>query len=414
MPVWENRITSAFLDRFEGKNNEMRLRSVSIFPDFDGASAGEKESYLEAAEALEQKNLLILNWEKRGKGERLKTLVCPDIKKLFEAAGRKNPVLEAGEIRAFIKEKISMPEKARSHEKMFLFLDYLAENFKAADAKRGMDSAAISDFICLAENYSDIQKLKNITTRALSIQLYNDSKRLEYLLEFISPFLSRAKKEGVPIPDFSFLERSFPATMISGKLVFEFAPVELEYSPPLLNERGIILGLPFQSALEIQNIKTIEPKEKPAVLTIENKETFYALASGGGAGSSFGINNYDCCLYSGGYPNRAVSAVIRLLASSGFSFFHAGDLDADGILILQNIKDIAEKPVSPLCMDAATFNRYLLWSKPAGSALSRLESIREETRAIPGIAELICRIEETGRCVEQEIIDYRLTQASAC
>jgi hypothetical protein len=113
-------------------------------------------------------------------------------------------------------------------------------------------------------------------------------------------------------------------------------------------------------------------------------------------------------LYTGGYPNQAAAAVIRVLAASGFRFYHAGDLDPDGILILQHIRDLAGQPVTPVRMDAAAFDRYLFSARPlTGAMLRQLEKIREDTRAIPGLAGLVRRIEETSRGVEQEIIDYR-------
>jgi hypothetical protein len=59
-------------------------------------------------------------------------------------------------------------------------------------------------------------------------------------------------------------------------------------------------------------------------------------------------------------------------------------------------------------MDAATFDAYLECGKKLEpSILKRTALISEKTRAIPGMAELIQRIEETGMGVEQEIIDYR-------
>ena len=140
-------------------------------------------------------------------------------------------------------------------------------------------------------------------------------------------------------------------------------------------------------------------------MIIENKETFYALGSPRKSGVEL---PYDCFLYAGGYRNQAVAALIRLLAASGFCLYHAGDLDPDGILILQNIRDTAEWPVTPVLMNAAVFDRYLPWSRPLGKGVLRqLDKIRADTRAIPGIAELIRRIAETGCGVEQEIVDYR-------
>jgi hypothetical protein len=210
------------------------------------------------------------------------------------------------------------------------------------------------------------------------------------------------------VPALSFLERSLPDAMISGKIIFEYQNGSL---PPLINAAGLILGFPLQSAGSIRSIKTIDEKDAPAVLTIENKETFYALGDpqnrAQGERPDRGLSRYDCFLYTGGYLNRAASALIKILAASGFRFDHARDLDPDGILILQNIRDIAEKPVSPLGMDAAVFDRYLPWARPlTGTILNQLRKIREDTRAIPGLADLIRRIEDTGRGVEQEIIDY--------
>jgi len=122
---------------------------------------------------------------------------------------------------------------------------------------------------------------------------------------------------------------------------------------------------------------------------------------------------YDCFLYVGGYPNRAASALIKILSDSGFAFQHAGDLDPDGILILQNVMDIAQKPVSPVRMDADTFDKYRPWARTLDKPkLQQIKKIRKETIGIPGIASLLRRMEETGLGVEQEIIDYRYLHAN--
>jgi hypothetical protein len=402
---WEKEIAGAFISRYmvsagqDGKDgrNVMRLRSVSIFPGFEDASPDEKESYLEAAEALERKGLLDLKWEKRGRGERLKTLNCGDIGKLFEAAGGKNPHIEAGKIRTILENKILAPKNKAADTD--LFLRYLSEKICPSEIARGVDVRAVEDFVCLLEFLSVPESNVNITTRALSVFLYNDSKRLENLLGLFNPLLSQAKKQEIPVPRFSFLERSFPDTMISGQIVFEYGD-----EAPLVNTSGLILGLPLSSAGKIRTVRTIGAGKHPSVLTVENKETFYAL----GEARKGGVSRYDCFLYTGGYPNQAAAAMIRTLAGSGFQFYHAGDLDPDGILILQNIRDIAGQTVTPVRMDVPAFNRYLFFARTlAKAALRQLEKIREDTRAIPGLDGLIRRIEETGRGVEQEIIDYR-------
>jgi hypothetical protein len=416
MNGWEEEIAGAFLSRYlvssgqDGKDerNAMRLRSVSIFPGFDKAAPDEKESYLEAAEALERKGLLSLKWEKRGEGERLKTLSCGDMGKLFEAAGGKNPRIEAEEIRTLLGNKILALENPRPTGRSMpanqaagpaSFLRYLSERVCLSEIARGVDGRAVEDFVCLLEFLSVPESSLNITTRALSVFLYNDSKRLENLLGLFNPLLSQAQKQEIPVPPLSFLERSFPDTMISGKIVLEY-----DDKDPLVNAAGLILGIPLSSAGKIRAVRTIAARECPAVLTVENKETFYAL----GENRKGGVSRYDCFLYTGGYPNQAAAAMIRILAGSGFRFYHAGDLDPDGILILQHVGDIAGKAVTPVRMDPAAFDRYLFFARTlAKTTLRQLEKIREDTRAIPDLAGLIRRIEETGRGVEQEIIDYR-------
>ncbi|MDR1307609.1 MAG: DUF2399 domain-containing protein [Treponema sp.] len=438
---WERKIIEAFTDRYFAsaplgeaeERNAIRLRSVSIFPGFNAAPADEKESYLEAAEALEKKGLVNLVWERRGRGERLKTLACGDFEKLFEETDRRYPRTEAEEVRALLAEKAAelrrrFPrERTAEAEKALNFLDRFSRRFDSRKVGRGLGLQKVSDFVRLLEFLFRPEELEKITTRALSILLYRDSKYLENLLELFAPVLAEAQKsmtESGPSneteknspPDFSFLERSYPETMISGRIVGEYR----SGAEPLVNAAGLILGFPLESAEALASVRPLgeslpagnrdsgEKPAPPAVLTIENKETFYALGSPQKYGTGGSLSRYSCFLYTGGYPNRAAAALIRVLSASGFCFYHAGDLDPDGILILQNVMDIAQRPVLPFRMDAAVFDRYLPWSRfLPKTVLRQMEKIREDTAVSPGLAGLIGRIEATGRGVEQEIINYR-------
>ncbi|MDR3193071.1 MAG: DUF2220 family protein [Treponema sp.] len=423
MNGWEKKITGAFISRYAVSapraeaaglyKNSMRLRSASIFPDFDQAEPDEKESYLEAAESLERKGLVSLSWEKREKGERLKTIACVNMEKLFEESGAVEPRRKAESIRLLFRKKLmsldrkTVPAGGVSGEKTIAFLEYLAEQFSSREVKWDMDLKAAEDFASLLDIFLSPGNSGNMTTRALSVSLYNDSKRMETILDLFGPALSQAQKQGIPLPDFSFLERSFPEVLISGGISLEYLNRDL---PPLVNAAGLILGLPAESIGEIRSVRTITRRKPPRILTVENKETFYVLGDPRNYGS--GRSRYDCFLYTGGYPNKAAAALIRILAASGFRFSHAGDLDPDGILILQNIMDIAERPVSPLGMDAPTFDRYLPLARPLNKImLGQIQKIRKDTGAIPELSALIRRIEETGRGVEQEIIDYRQVSA---
>jgi hypothetical protein len=425
MTNWEKKIIDAFESHYfasvhaTGTGDDrgvLRLRSFVFFPDFDTVSFDEKVSYLEAAESLERKGIIKLNWEKHGKGERLKTLICEKFEMLFKEAGKPFPETEAEKIRAMLGAKAeavaktiaeaakeaAFNEKTAQAEKVIALLEFFSINFGPREIGHGLTQNTMEDFVRLLEFYSNTAQLENITTRALSILLYRDSKHLEYLLELCNPLLSRAEKK-VSVPDFSFLERSYPETMIAGKIIIEYKGGKT----PLVNSEGHILGIPLENAEEIEAITLVSKKDK-TVLTIENKETFYALGNPQKHDASKELSRFDCFLYAGGYSNRAAAALVHILAASGFSFYHAGDLDPDGILILQHIHDIAEKPVTPLRMDAATFDKYLSWARTLSKPmLHQIKKIRDETRAIPQLAGLLRRIEETGMGVEQEIVDYR-------
>jgi len=409
MSGWKTKIVDALIEHYFASKEEvktLRLRSSVFFPDFNTVNPDEKESYLEAAEFLESKGIVELRWEKRDKGERLRTISCENFEALFTEAGKPYPKTEAENIKNILAAKVNELKNKQSNsqtEKNILLLEYFSHNFGYREIGQGFNQKIIEDFIRYLEYSYDSVKLNKITIRALSILLYNDSKRLENILSLCTPLVSRAKNN-ISIPDFHFPDRSYPEAMISGKLIFEYK----NSNTPLINTEGVILIFPLESVQTFFGIKTVTEKPEKRVLTIENKETFYALASPQNDDTSRNLSQYDCFLFVSGYPNSAVAALIKILATSCFSFYHAGDLDPDGILILQNIQDIAQRPVTPIRMDVSTFNKYQQWARPlTKTMLSQAKKIREETRKISGLENLLERIEETGLGVEQEIIDYR-------
>ncbi|MDR3166940.1 MAG: DUF2220 family protein [Treponema sp.] len=455
LTLWEKRIIDAFIERYPSSAAAapdtaarlLRLRPDRIFPGIDRALPDDKESFLEAAESLEGRGLLNLIWTRHRKGEVLSSLACRDPELLYELAGKPSPKTIAEKVRAAARclALEAGPEEAT-------LFSFLAEKVTPLDAAGGIDVTAAMDLAHLirflfngdkphrgkprpgpspdldadrgpARQENPLKRkiqsmpdngsrLPGITTRALSTALYGDSKRLEALTALFNPLLARARRQGIVFPDFSFLDRSYPETFIAGKIALDFgensAPTGAGSAgkgenagareTPLVNAGGSILGLPLETILKLRRIRPLTGEA--TLLTIENKETFFAL-------SEF-LPGYSCFLYTGGHPNRAVRALVSLLAESGFRFSHAGDLDPDGILILQELSEIAGKPIRPLRMDAATFDRYLEYGrKLEPSTVKRTALINEETRSIPGMAKLIRRIEERETGVEQEIIDYR-------
>ena len=257
MTFWENKIVNAFIGHYFAsapdplaltveERSSLRIRTAVFFPDFDSAHPDEKESYLEAAESLERKGIIRLNWEKRSKGERLKTLSCENFEGLFEEAGKPFPETEAEEIKEMLKAKLktigkspaSSPSADAETKKVISILKFFSIHFGPHEIGQGFNRRVMEEFARLLIFCSNPAQTENITTRALSIQLYRDSKRLEYLLTFCKPLLLRMEKI---VPDLSFLERSYPETMIAGKIIVEIK----NQKTPMVNVGGNILGFPL-------------------------------------------------------------------------------------------------------------------------------------------------------------------------
>jgi hypothetical protein len=428
MTRWEERIAAVFAGRFPrssaaekpGDSRPFRLTAEQLYPGFVSGSPDEKESFLEAAESLERRGLAHIRWAPRRKGEVLASLIFPDPEAFFAFMGKPSPSVLAAEARqtAALYTAESAPDEVVPYTGLFRFL---AANIKPIDAIRGIDQTAVRDFSKLAVYLGNSDAIHTdpgtvrgtdgiaagrLTIRALSIALYADSKRLEEIVSLFARLLSAAESRGIPVPELSLLDRSFPETMITGKLRFFFAGEDGAEIPPMENTAGAVIGLPLASVTRILKITPLEPCQSPSVLMVENKETFYTLAAAL-------LPQYDAILYTAGHPNRAVRALTGVLANSGFSFCHAGDLDIDGILILQELTAMAGKPVKPVKMDGKTFEKYRCYGRSLeASMLRRAVLVNEQTRKIPGIAELISLIEETGLGVEQEIINYQCSEQS--
>ena len=391
----------------------LRITPEKSFADVLTAGPDAYESFLEAAERLEADGIISLAWKRFRKGEELASITLRDAEALFRRLDRPLPSNEAERAREAARNEADRVGKERPDDGASrAFFAWLADNVRTRDATdNGRDpdlERAIADFARLAEALNVYAKdgfLSGITPRALSIRLFSDSKRIEAILAELAPLVSRARRSGVTVPDTSAVERNFPETLVAGPLAFSLRDGDAGASAKLGNPTGCVIGIPLVTAANIARVQSIEPdarraSARPLLVSVENLETFYALATDD-------CPVADAFLYAGGHPNRAVQRLLAAFARSGFTICHAGDLDPEGILILQEIMDASGIPVTPLKMDAATFDACLPHSRELEkTALSRVIMIRDATRAIPGIEALLGRILATGRGVEQEIIEY--------
>ena len=410
MTSFEKQIISSFFERYVNSSanpgKRIFIPADKVFQEFGTASPDEKESFLEAAASLERRGIFRLRWlKKRGK-QAIRDLECINVDALFRLAGKPFPKAIAKQVKKAA-EAMNGEDYAPCCKEL---LNFIAEKVTLTEIERGVDRKGFKDFAKLikmlyengnvshkpASRGSPYSVPDGMTPRALSVTLYNDATRLNVVVKLFSRILNRAERRGIFIPDLSFLVPSFPETLVSGKIAIHFA----ETKTPLANATGSIIGLPLETVKKMKSISVMKNGKKtetPSVLTVENKETFYVLANS---------NIHTAILYTGGYPSRAVTALMQIFEISGFDFFHAGDVDPDGILILQELQKSVEKTIVPVCMDSATFHKYRKHGRKLGKAINNLRFISDEMRSVEGIQDLISLIETTNLGIEQEFIDY--------
>lgn len=356
-------------------------------------------AFLEAMEALERDGILTLHWARRRIGDDLVSAELADAAALYRELGRLTPEEEAGRLAACA-EALVAGARTRGDT---VAADILARMAILPDIEpAGLEDAA--RFLATAPAIRN-----TLPIRALSVRLFRDSKRLEAILPHIESAVGGSADLELP-------ERSFPEVNVAGSVLLRFR------DGSSWNVGGRILNIALETVLDIEAIVPVAccmddaesgTGSRPGrAVTVENKETFYGFARtlhsrerGMAAIALSGGFDLDLVVLTGGRPNRAVAALLSLLASCGWNVRHAGDLDPDGIAILGDVHALCG--ALPLAMDSPTFALYADCARPlSDSILARLRLLDARTLALPGIASLADSIREAESGVEQEVIDY--------
>ncbi len=389
----------------DSKSAQLRIQVERVFARELSAGPDRRESFLEALENLARLGIFSLQWKRFREGEELSSISLIDSEALFKRLNLPHPLSECASAReaalAIAGRAGSAGDAGTLHDSFNWLADALEPSFCYAKLRPLSLSKRLMDLDLLLQSqtiYAPRGFLEGISLRALSIKLFSNSKYIEELLTVLAPLLRRMERAGFPLPNLDAFDRAFPETYISGALRLVLDDNSERY---IDNAAGHILGLSLQTASAVRAILPLGSSGPLRLISVENKETFIGLASKQAAvpGQAY--------LYTAGHPNRVVQLLLACFAASGFALSHAGDLDIEGILILQELIDIAGRPILPLCMDASTFRRYWAFARPLEpSMLNRAAFIRPETRNIVGISELIDLILASASGLEQEIIDY--------
>jgi len=368
-----------------------KLRLAGWGTRFPGAVSDveKKEEFLAAVEDLEAAEIVSVRWRRFRAGEEVEALYLEDAAALYRLLGRISPSQRRDELLAALEETPwNRSELAHLAER----LHALVREHHSAIVE---DAGDLRDIGCLF--LLSPQECAGHALRALSVRLFGDSKRLEGLL----PAADRLSEEafGEPLSERLGLKRSFPEVSLC-----LFGTLHVAGEP--WRVAGDILTLPAGTLERVSTVELDPPREtsSPWVLSVENKESFYAACQAARAAwsapPSAGAAPPSALLFTPGHPGSATARTAALLARAAAATLHFGDLDPDGLLILQELAQSSGVAIRPFAMDVETFTRHAPFGRPLSrQALRRLTQVTRPD--LQALAERI-RTHEIG--VEQEVI----------
>jgi hypothetical protein len=361
-----------------------------------------KEEFLDSVDELVSLGLVTAGWARFREGTDLDAIYLEDPDRMYELLGRASPE----EVRIGMLEMLesdgwtrACAGESRTGEIARAIREHLNAELEARHPVGLGTVASVRDLALLLSAPADLAA--TLPIRALSVRLFNDSKRLERLLEEADRVC--AKAAGVALSQTLGLERSYPEATFSlrGVLCLE-AAADRRWE---LRGEPVILPLPTVAAVSRFDFHPSD--SPPLILSVENKETFHVLAAvlakESGSGNSPGRLPWAGIVYTAGHPNAAVVMLLHKLHEAGAALHHFGDLDPDGLFILTEIADAVGAEVTPECMSLPIYRRY----RPYGYALSPAAVARLTTageRLPPSLRLLADEIVAEGFGVEQEVI----------
>ncbi len=381
---YARKIMEIFAEAYPGSGHEKGGRKVrkgnweSSFPEIS-AEVTAKEDFLRGVEALIERGIVSVKWKRFREGDDVEALYLEDPQSLYRMTDLPDPRQVREEmISAAFSWRPKNAEGEAVREAVLARLEaYHDVYFTGPESLRNAFILFDTDPVTTAHR----------SLRNLSIHLYRDSKRLEAILKNADRLYSGVWGRG--ISEVLDLNRSYPEAsfFLDGSLL-----VDREGSSRQWDVNGLPVSLPETT---IDRIREVIPAQRPGrVLAVENKETFYC---------AFPLlrERFGCFVYTGGYPNGAVSKFITLLSRNDFSLHHFGDLDPEGVAIFLDVEKQFGAAIEPFLMNADVYREYARYGYPLGGpAKAKLDRLDDER-----FSPLIAAIKQAGIGVEQEVID---------
>ena len=315
------------------------LNIEKLFPEYsNNYDATAYREINEAIDGLLQQGVLDGKKDTRGNYERLR-LITDKIELCYELSGK----AALGDIRQQIKQLLvnwdtsgfSLLERFRTDQ-----LERLARN-RALDFGIGDDAEKLRDVL---RALSALIKLNSETyIRNFSEAIFSDSKKFQKIRGSVEGILCAYGGEELTrktvLESFNLLDNPV-YILIKGNLRIVFQ----DQSISIGNIPGGI-ALPSMAIPLITNVQI----DGTVLITVENLTTFHDETCGDHA-----------VLYLGGFHNAIRTILLKKIYENNpqKQYFHKGDIDVYGFLILENLISKTGIPFMPLEMDLVTLQEY--------------------------------------------------------
>ena len=349
---------------------------------------------------LQHRTLVALDWERFNKGEYLLRVALaedalPEIYRLLKRTPKKD-LYNATALLLTEWSKEAPPELHSFYRHTVERLSRLevpprpvkpGENAELVQLLQGLHA-------CFEPRKSEIAK------RLLSVRLYSNSKRWQTLEKRIVEILREFCLSGE--------EASYDDTRILAERGIVDNPMHINLAGPLVfstNEGQVNLAAFYPDlglSAEMAGDLTIESCDADAVVTVENKTSFYQYLREATAN--------HLVLYLGGYHNTPRRELLKKLYhyflehDKRIIFYHWGDMDLGGINIWYDLKQKTGIPFQPIYMDVETYNKNLHRGYPVEEAYCRKLALLLENSSMEIFHPLIRQILNKKICIEQEAV----------
>lgn len=415
----QKKVLNTLVDRYERRRGygsaEKSLRRTLLridsksFPDYFHVSNSSFRLMFNAEmEALERLGFVNLEWVRFDRGHTLERValaedMLPAIYQTLERRSKREIYREAAE--HLTKLKAAAPPLIHS------YYDELLRRLAAFESLppplRPEKNDELLDLL-RGFNALFVPREEEIAKRALSVQLYGDSKRWQQLEKGILQLLrDYHRAAGDAEAEAEADAETDDATLLEERGIVN-NPGHIHLAGPLVLSapRGQIdlslfepdLGLPTRM---VKELAVVDCPAK-AVVTVENLTSFYQYVLEGPP--------ERLAIYLGGFAGSACRLFLQKLyrffheRGNPVPFYHWGDLDLGGFKIWRDLREKTGIPIRPYLMDEKTYLKYLHLGQPITEQYAQKLATLLEDNAFAPFHTLITLILEKKIRLEQEAI----------